>query len=99
VLNGVEHVHRFTRAMAVGNLRELLQAEKDDQEMAEACKRLIKNCIICWNYSKLPSDVREIKIISQLHIFPPTAAGYPTLFGDFTDTSVTSTLSKLDRSS
>jgi Tn3 transposase DDE domain len=20
------------------------------QEMAEACKRLIKNCIICWNY-------------------------------------------------
>jgi Tn3 transposase DDE domain len=50
VLNGVEHVHRFTRAVAVGNPRELLQVEKDDQEMAEACKRLIKNCIICWNY-------------------------------------------------
>ena len=22
----------------------------EDQEMAEGCKRLIKNCIICWNY-------------------------------------------------
>jgi len=26
----------------VGNPREFLQAEKEDQEMAEACKRLIK---------------------------------------------------------
>ena len=45
-----EHVHRFTRAVSVGNPREFLQAEKEDQEMAEASKRLIKNCIICWNY-------------------------------------------------
>ena len=40
----------LTRAVSVGNPREFLQAEKEDQEMAEACKRLIKNCIICWNY-------------------------------------------------
>ena len=33
---------RFTRAVSVGNPREFLQAEKEDQEMAEACKRLIK---------------------------------------------------------
>jgi hypothetical protein len=46
----VEYVHRFTRAVSVGNPREFLQAEKQEQEMAEACKRLIKNCIICWNY-------------------------------------------------
>jgi hypothetical protein len=50
VLSGIEHVHAFTRAVSVGNPREFLQAEKEDQEMAEACKRLIKNCIICWNY-------------------------------------------------
>jgi TnpA family transposase len=30
VLNGVEHVHRFTRAVSVGNPREFLQAEKQD---------------------------------------------------------------------
>jgi hypothetical protein len=35
VLNGIEHVHRFTRAVSVGNPREFLQAEKQEQEMAE----------------------------------------------------------------
>src|SRR4029077_13523022 len=50
VLSAIEHVHAFTRAVSIGNPREFLQAEKEDQEMAEACKRLIKNCIICWNY-------------------------------------------------
>src|SRR5262245_65866203 len=49
-MDRIEHVHRFTRAVSVGNPREFLQAEKEDQEMAEACKRLIKNCIISWNY-------------------------------------------------
>ena len=34
VLSGIEHVHAFTRAVSVGNPREFLQAEKEDQEMA-----------------------------------------------------------------
>jgi len=46
VLNGIEHVHRFTRAVSVGSPREFLNAEKEDQKLAEACKRLIKNCIV-----------------------------------------------------
>jgi len=45
-MDRIEHVHRFTRAVSVGNPPEFLQAEKEDQEMAEACKRLIKNCIM-----------------------------------------------------
>jgi TnpA family transposase len=44
----------------VCNPREFLQAEKEDQEMAEACKRLIKNCIICWNYLYLSQRLDEI---------------------------------------
>ena len=60
-MDRIEHVHRFTRAVSVGNPREFLQAEKEDQEMAEACKRLIKNCIICWNYLYLSQKVEEIK--------------------------------------
>ena len=35
---------------AVGNPREYTQTEKEEQEIAEACNRLIKNSIICWNY-------------------------------------------------
>ena len=46
--------------MSVGNPREFLQAEKEDQEMAEACKRLIQNCIICWNYLYLSQKLEEI---------------------------------------
>ena len=49
-LNKVEHSHNFTRAVSVGNPKELLETEKQEQEIAEGCKRLIKNCIICWNY-------------------------------------------------
>jgi hypothetical protein len=56
-----EHVHRFTRAVSVGSPREFLQAEKEDQEMEETCKRLIKNCIICWNYLYLSQKLEEIK--------------------------------------
>ena len=49
-LNKVEQSHKFTRAVSVGNPKELIETEKQEQEIAEGCKRLIKNCIICWNY-------------------------------------------------
>ena len=55
----IEHVHRFTRAVSVGNPREFLQAEKHEQELAEACKRLVKNCIICWNYLYLSQQLAD----------------------------------------
>jgi hypothetical protein len=29
--------------------------------MAEACKRLIKNCIICWNYLYLSQTLIQIE--------------------------------------
>jgi TnpA family transposase len=60
-MDRIEHVHRFTRAVSVGNPREFLQAEKEDQELEEACKRLIKNCITCWNYLYLSQKLEEIK--------------------------------------
>ena len=49
-LNKVELANRFTRAVAVGNPREFTQTEKEEQEIAEGCNRLIRNSIICWNY-------------------------------------------------
>jgi hypothetical protein len=35
--------------------------ENEHQEMAEDCKRLIKNCIICWNCLYLSQKLEEIK--------------------------------------
>src|ERR1700752_2745154 len=60
---------RFTRAVSVGNPREFLQAEKEDQEMAEACKRLIKNCIICWNYLYLSQKLEQIEDAVTRQVF------------------------------
>jgi hypothetical protein len=60
---------RFTRAVSVGNPREFLQAEKEDQEMAEACKRLIKNCIICWNYLCRSEKLEEIVDAASRQLF------------------------------
>ncbi len=58
-LNKVELANRFTRAVAVGNPREFTQTEKEEQEIAEACSRLIKNSIICWNYLYLARQVEK----------------------------------------
>jgi TnpA family transposase len=58
-LNKIELAHRFTRAVSVGNPREFLQAEKHEQELAEGCKRLIKNCLVCWNYLYLSQKLAE----------------------------------------
>ena len=56
-LNKVELANRFTRAVAVGSPREYTQTEKEEQEVAEACNRLIKNSIICWNYLYLARQI------------------------------------------
>ena len=60
-LNKVELANRFTRAVAVGNPREFTQGDKEEQEIAEACNRLIKNSIICWNYLYLSQRLARIK--------------------------------------
>ena len=59
-LNKVELSNRFARAVAVGNPREYTQAEKEDQEIAEGCNRLIKNSIICWNYLYLERQLEKM---------------------------------------
>lgn len=58
-LNKVELANRFTHAVAVGNPREYTQTEKEEQQIAEACNRLIRNSIICWNYLYLTRQVEK----------------------------------------
>ncbi|MBW2582770.1 MAG: Tn3 family transposase, partial [Deltaproteobacteria bacterium] len=58
-LNKIEQAHRFTRAVSIGNPREFIQAEKQEQEIAEGCKRLIKNSITCWNYLYLSQKLEK----------------------------------------
>ena len=68
-LNKIELANRFTRAVAIGNPREFTQAEKEDQEIAESCNRLIKNSIICWNYLYLTHKLKKMRNNGEKEIF------------------------------
>jgi hypothetical protein len=43
--------------------------------MAEACKRLIKNCIICWNYLYLSQKLAEIDPAKREELLQAMAHG------------------------
>ena len=49
-LNKGENSNKFSKAVSFGNNNEFLQGDKVEQQIAEGCKRLIKNAIVCWNY-------------------------------------------------
>ena len=49
-LNRGENSNKFSKAVAFGNNQDIIFEEKEDQEIAENCRQLIKNCIILWNY-------------------------------------------------
>jgi Tn3 transposase DDE domain len=58
-LNKGENANKFSRAMSFGHNQEFLYGEKVEQEMAEGCRRLIKNAIICWNYLYRTQKIAE----------------------------------------
>ena len=47
-LNKSESSNKFSQPVAFGNNQEFLHGEKAEQEIAESCRRLIKNAIVCW---------------------------------------------------
>lgn len=56
-LNKVEHSNRFSDAVWFANKGQLIFPTRQEQLVAEACKRLIKNAIVCWNYLFLTQTV------------------------------------------
>jgi TnpA family transposase len=59
-LNKIEHAHRFAKAVAFANNQEFSEGEKELQNVAAACRRLIENSIICWNYLYLTNNLTEM---------------------------------------
>lgn len=59
-LNKVESANRFAKAIFFGNNQEIHYAARAEQELAESCKRLIENSIICWNYIYLSQKLSDI---------------------------------------
>ena len=76
--------------MAVGNPRTFTQTEKEEQEIAEACNRLIKSSIICWNYLYLARQVEKAPDINArenllllIKVHSPASWGHINMFGEY----------------
>ena len=59
--NAIESSNRFSSAVFFANGGEIIFLERKQQRIAEACKTLIKNAIICWNYLYLTRKVQRVK--------------------------------------
>ena len=59
-LNKGEAGNKLDRALAIGRA-DYVQTIKEDQEIAETCKRLLKNVIVCWNFMYLSKRLSEAK--------------------------------------
>ena len=88
-INQVELANRFTRAVAVGNPREFAYAHQDDQQVAEACNRLIKNAIICWNYLYLETRLRaadpetQAEMMQSIRAHSPQSWAHINMLGEY----------------
>jgi len=56
-LNKIEHANRFSNAIFFNNGGEMIFPTRQEQRVAEACKRLIKSAIVCWNYLYLSKKI------------------------------------------
>ena len=71
-LNKMEHSQKFAKSVFHGQNHEFAQETKEEQLIAEGCKRLIENAIICWNYLYLSqkladkTEVERKEMIAQL---------------------------------
>jgi TnpA family transposase len=64
-LNKVESAQKFSKAISLAHTHEFTQGDKEERELAEGCRRLIKNAIICWNYLYLSQQLLEAETEGQ----------------------------------
>lgn len=50
---------KFGKAVFHGNNQEFQLSTKEEQLIADGCKRLIENAIICWNYMYLSKRMND----------------------------------------
>lgn len=67
MLNKIESSNKFAKAVFYGRDHEFQYASRNEQLLADACKRLIENAIICWNYAYLTKMIAETQTAEQKH--------------------------------
>jgi len=76
--------------VSFGYSNEFIQSEKEDQDIAESCRRLIKNAIVCWNYLYLSrelalekNDDRKAKLLEAVENGSVVTWAHFNLHGEF----------------
>ena len=89
-LNKIESSNKFSKAVSFGQSNEFIQSEKEEQEIAETCRRLIKNAIICWNYLYLSRELavekneeRKAKLLEAIENGSVMTWAHFNLHGEF----------------
>jgi len=60
-LNKAEQANKFAKAVFFDHSHEFMVGTKEEQDIASACKRLIQNAIICWNYMYMSQMIVDSK--------------------------------------
>jgi TnpA family transposase len=88
-LNKGENANKFARAVFYGNSGEIRFSSREEKLLADACKRLIQNIIIAWNYLyltdlvlKIPTQERK-KLIQVIQESSPVQWEHINLHGTF----------------
>ncbi|MEM6806685.1 MAG: Tn3 family transposase, partial [Bacteroidota bacterium] len=64
--NAIESSNRLSSAIFFAHGGEMIFLTRPEQQIAEACKRLIKNSIICWNYLYLTRKIQRARNPEQM---------------------------------
>lgn len=88
-LNKGELANKFSSAVSFANNQEIMQVEREEQEIAAVCKMVLQNIIILWNYVELTklimrSDkIRQTDIINNILNGSVLAWGHVNLLGTY----------------
>ena len=89
-LNKGENSNKFSKAISFGNNHEFLYGEQVEQEIADGCRRLIKNAIVCWNYlyathliASEPSSERRKELIEHFRRVSMATWSHLNLHGEY----------------
>nr|WP_246399150.1 Tn3 family transposase [Hymenobacter luteus] len=99
-LDKLESTHSFARAVFYGQNGQLPYAGKEEQQVADACKRLVQNVIVCWNCLYLNQYLLQAPAAERQAVADAIAASSPVswqhinLHGefDFSDESLKDSL-------
>jgi TnpA family transposase len=90
LLNIVEHSNRFSKVVRFGNGGEMYIKEKEDQDIAESCKRLQENSIILHNYYYLTNllqvqtdEQEKLRMLKIIRLGSPISWVHINFFGKY----------------